>query len=180
MTAAALALGLTACMPELKPLSATITPADYVAGSEGRATLVPAGKLTLDGKAARCGNFPTVLDPDLYDYAIAYADFMVINPGAMKKIGTSVKLWIVSHECAHLEGEQDEGKADCAGVQRGRREGWLTPRALDQICDFIRPGRPSARHFSGPQRCEQMRACFAEPLPADRTSAPLRDARADH
>ena len=45
----------------------------------------------------------------------------------------------------------------------GRRQGWLTPDGLEEICSFIRPSKGSSMHFSGSHRCEAMRACYADP-----------------
>jgi hypothetical protein len=65
----------------------------------------------------------------------------------------------------------DEVKADCVAVQRGRKEGWLTASGLEQVCEFMRPARQDRRHFSGVQRCEFKRRCFVE---RQKNGAPLR------
>jgi hypothetical protein len=54
---------------------------------------------------------------------------------------TSVKLWIFSHQCAHQTVGQDEIKAHCVPVQRGRRKGWLDAVDLTQTCEFMRAAR---------------------------------------
>jgi hypothetical protein len=73
-----------------------------------------------------------------------------------------VKLWIFGHECGHVSGIRDESEADCFGVQRGRREGWLTPQGLDQVCEFISAVRLDTMHFAGPERCAIMRQCYQQ------------------
>jgi hypothetical protein len=86
--------------------------------------------------------------------------FIILNPRVIDAVPGPVQLWIYSHECGHLNGIRDELKADCFGVQRGRREAWLTPRGLDQVCAFISAGRPDAMHSGGPDRCARMRQCY--------------------
>jgi hypothetical protein len=158
-------LPFAGCIPErLEPLTADPTPEAYVGRARGRATLLPAGQLVLDGRSMTCAGRPTVLDPDLDDYAASYPRFIIINPTLMAKVTTPVKLWIYAHECGHQRQGLDEVKADCYGVQQGRREGWLTADGLEKVCEFIHPGRRDSAHFSGNARCELMRACYPAEL----------------
>ena len=128
----------------------------------GNARIIPAGGLVLDGNRLICGRRPTVLDPSLDDYGAAYPGFLILNPKLITRVPTAVKLWIYSHECGHQFRGPSEELADCFAVQRGRRQGWLTTDGLEQICKFIRPAKGSSMHFSGPERCEFMRQCYAE------------------
>ena len=48
-------------------------------------------------------------------------------------------------------------------VQRGRRQGWLMPEGVEEICNFISPAKGDSMHFSGSHRCEYMRKCYADP-----------------
>jgi hypothetical protein len=48
-------------------------------------------------------------------------------------------------------------------VQRGRRQGWLTPEGLEEVCKFIAPAKGDSMHFQGSHRCEAMRQCYADP-----------------
>lgn len=139
------------------------TPEEYMKQVGGDARLLPSGELSLDGYKMRCGQRPTVMDSQLDDYGAAYPGFLILNPKLMNKVPTTVKLWIFAHECGHQFRGPDEETADCFAVQRGRRQGWLKPEGLDEICNFIRPSKGSSMHFSGSQRCEAMRKCFAEP-----------------
>jgi hypothetical protein len=136
------------------------SPQAYVTASNGSATLVPAGQYTLDGHRVECSGRPTLLDPGLNDYAATYPKFIIVNPTLMAKVATPVKLWIYAHECGHHHVGKDEAKADCYGIKRGRREGWLDAKGLGQICAFIQPGRADSAHFSGPERCAAMRQCY--------------------
>jgi hypothetical protein len=97
---------------------------------------------------------PTVLDSQLDDYGAAYPGFLILNPKLLAKISTPVKLWIYSHECGHQFRGPDEETADCFAVQRGRRQKWLTPEGLEEICRFISPAKGESMHFKGAERCE--------------------------
>ncbi|MFM1816602.1 MAG: hypothetical protein RLZ98_3297 [Pseudomonadota bacterium] len=136
------------------------SPDEYVAHVGGKATIVPAGQLTLDNRKLWCGHRPTVLDNNLDDYGAAYPGFLILNPRLLSRVSTSVKLWIYAHECGHQFRGPDEETADCFAVQRGRRQGWLTTQGLDEVCRFISPARGSMMHLSGSRRCEAMRRCF--------------------
>jgi hypothetical protein len=140
------------------------TPEEYVSKVGGDAHIIPAGKLRLDGNTLVCGRRPTVLDSQLDDYGAAYPGFLILNPKLLAKIeSTQVKLWIYSHECGHQFRGPDEETADCFGVQRGRRQKWLTPQGLEEVCRFISPAKGDSMHFQGAERCEAMRRCYGDP-----------------
>jgi hypothetical protein len=141
----------------------TPTMEEYAAHVGGDAKIVPPGTLTLDGAKMDCGRRPTVLDGQLDDYGAAYPGFLILNPNLIAKVSTPVKLWIYAHECGHQFRGSSEEEADCFAVQRGRRRGWLSPDGLEEICRFIAPAKRDSMHFSGPDRCEAMRRCYADP-----------------
>jgi hypothetical protein len=164
----ALVLG-AAASASAQELKRDPTPQDYVERNGGGATIVQASQLVLDGHRMRCGQWATVLDPNLNDYAAApYRQFVILNMLYVAKVPTAVKLWIYNHECGHLLGGPDENKADCFAVRRGRAAGWLMPQGLDEVCSFISAARPDTMHVSGPDRCKLMRQCWrdSEPKPA--------------
>jgi hypothetical protein len=169
-----LALGALASAAA-QPLKRNPTPQDYVERNGGGATIVPAGQLVLDGHRMACGSFPTVLDPNLNDYAAApYRQFIILNMPYVAKVPTAVKLWIYNHECGHLFGGPDEDRADCLAVRRGRAAGWLDAQGLEQACAFISVARPDAMHVSGPDRCTLMRQCWRQAAPKpEATTVPL-------
>lgn len=147
------------CTAQSVTTSRAILSADaYVARHGG--TLVPAGRLEIDGRRMTCGQSPTVLDPGEQDFGSADVGFLILNPDRFAGLATAVKLWIYAHECAHQTVGPDEVKADCVAVQRGRREGWLDADGLKQICDFMQPARGDQSHFTGTQRCALMQQCF--------------------
>ena len=87
-----------------------------------------------------------------------------MNPKLLDRVSTPVKQWIFAHECGHQFRGPDEETADCFAVQRGRREGWLSTEGLDEVCRFISPAKGDSMHFSGVNRCDAMRKCYADPI----------------
>ncbi len=139
------------------------TPEEYVSKVGGDAKIVPVGMLLIDGYKVLCGTRPTVLDSKLDDFGAAYQGFLILNPKLLAKIKSlPVKLWIHAHECGHQFRGPDEEVADCFAVQRGRRQGWLTPEALEDVCAFISPAKGDHLHVNGAKRCEAMRLCYAD------------------
>jgi hypothetical protein len=131
---AAVTLTLAACAggtPSL--LSSDPTPTDFLRIAGDDTSLVAAGRYTIGGKSVSCGTAPTVLYPRLNDYAESFPKFIVVRPDLMAKAATPVKLWIYYHECGHVMRGPDGNAADCYGVQRGVKEGWLTTHGMDQI-----------------------------------------------
>jgi hypothetical protein len=160
LMALALALGSATCSARAD--DATPTPDEYVAYVGGAARIVPPGELKLDENRMICGRRPTVIDDKLDDYGAAYPGFLILNTRLLAKVSTPVKMWIFAHECGHQFRGPDEDVADCFAVQRGRREGWLTPAGLEEVCNFISPAKSSNMHYSGANRCESMRKCYAD------------------
>ncbi len=157
----AAALALTAAC--WATVSAGPTPEEYVAHVGGDAKIVAPGDLKLDGQKLVCGQRPTVLDNNLDDYGAAYPGFLILNPRLLGKVSTPVKMWIYAHECGHQFRGPDEETADCFAVQRGRRQRWLSPEGLEEVCRFIAPAKGDSMHFSGSHRCEVMRKCYVDP-----------------
>ena len=139
------------------------TPEQYVATVGGDSHVLPPGEFKLDGRRQYCGQRPTVVDGKLDDYGAAYPGFIIMNPRYLDKVSTPVKQWIYAHECGHQFRGPDEETADCFAVQRGRRQGWLTPEGLDEVCTFISPAKGDSMHFSGSYRCAYMRKCYEDP-----------------
>jgi hypothetical protein len=139
------------------------TPEEYVQQVGGDAKIVPAGQLTIDGHKVICGTRPTVLDSTLDDYGAAFPGFVILNPKLLARLkSTPVKLWIHAHECGHQFRGADEETADCFAVQRGRRQGWLTPQGLEEVCTFMAPAKGDNMHFTGTKRCQAMKECYAD------------------
>lgn len=139
------------------------TPEEYVAQVGNGSLVLPPGEFKLDGRKQLCGQRPTVIDSSLDDYGAAYPGFLIMNPKLLDKVSTPVKQWIFAHECGHQFRGPDEETADCFAVQRGRRQQWLTPDGLNEVCTFISPAKGDSMHFSGSHRCEYMRKCYDDP-----------------
>ena len=134
--------------------------AAHITDAGGTATIVQSGNLVLAGHRVACGTRPIVLDPSLDDYAAAYEGFIILNPKKLEGLPPPVSLWIYSHECGHQFQGPDEDGADCFAAKRGRRQGWLNPAGVEQICNFISPSHGDIMHFAGPLRCETVRRCY--------------------
>lgn len=140
---------------------------DYLAKAGPDAKLVAVGKLEIEGRHMYCGKRPTVIDPNFDSWGGAYPGYLILNPKRLKRLSTPVKLFVYAHECGHQWGHigRNEAAADCYGVTRGRRNGWLTEEGLAQVCDFISKLKGDADHADGPTRCEKIRRCFIDAAP---------------
>lgn len=139
------------------------TPEEYVTHIGGDARVVAPGEFVIDGHKMVCGQRPTVIDNQLDDYGAAYPGFLIMNEKLLSRLATPVKMWIYSHECGHQFRGPDEETADCFAVQRGRRQLWLKPEGVEEICRFIAPAKGDTMHFAGSFRCESMRRCYEDP-----------------
>ncbi len=92
-----------------------------------------------------------------------------MNMRLLSRVTTPVKLWIYSHECGHQFRGPDEETADCFAVQRGRRQGWLSPGGVEEICQFISPAKGDAMHFF---RLAPVRIHAAVPFPSSASAEP--------
>lgn len=164
-TACRLAVAIAASVLTIACATAdgTPTPEEYVAHVGAAAKILQPGEFKLDGHRLWCGRRPVVVDPQLDDYGAAYPGFLIMNPRLLDKVSHPVKRWIFAHECGHQFRGPDEETADCFAVQRGRRQGWLSPAGLDEVCTFIAPAKGDMMHLSGSHRCEYMRQCYADP-----------------
>lgn len=159
----ALVLAMGPMGASLHAEDAAPTPEEYLSQIGGDAKLLPAGEFELDGRKQLCGHRPTIIDNTLDDYGAAYPGFLIMNPKLLSRVSTPVKQWIYAHECGHQFRGPDEETADCFAVQRGRRQGWLLPEGVEEICNFISPAKGDGMHFSGSHRCEYMRQCYSDP-----------------
>jgi len=138
---------------------------EYMAKAGPDVKLIEPGKLKIDGYTMACGKRPTVIDPKFESWGGAYPGYLILNPGRMKDLPTPVKLFVYAHECGHQFIGRDEDAADCFGVKRGRRYGWLKDEGLAQVCDFISGLKGDSDHAAGPKRCNKMRMCYMDAGP---------------
>ncbi|MEJ2227184.1 MAG: hypothetical protein P8Y67_02890 [Alphaproteobacteria bacterium] len=165
--AAFLALGAVALggARGLQFLYAMPTADEYLAYKRSGVTVVPAGKLNFENQSFACERFPAVLNANLDDYGAAYFGFILINPTRFETLPLPIKRYAYAHECGHQYVGYNEGEADCYAIRRGKREGWLTPAVLGEICAFISKGKGDDVHALGSRRCEMMRRCYARARP---------------
>lgn len=143
----------------------TMPLAVYLSKAGPDAKLIAPGKLKIDGHRMVCGKRPTVIDRKFDSWGGAYAGYLILNTDRIKGLPTPVKLFIYAHECGHQFIGRDEEAADCFGVKRGRRYGWLKEDGLKQVCDFISKLKSDAEHAAGPARCKKMRRCYLDAAP---------------
>ncbi len=143
---------------------------DYLEEVGSDATLVPKGKLVIDGRRLWCGRRPTVLNPKFDSWGGAYPGFVILNPDRLKGLPTPVKFYVYAHECGHQFVGRSEEAADCFAVKRGRRRGWLTADGLEDIRTFISKLKGDWDHAPGTVRCEKMRVCYRNAAPRARAS----------
>lgn len=138
------------------PDGARATPEDKV---------VAAGRLRLAGRTMSCGRTPTIVSHTFWDYGGATGNRIIINPAKLNELPEPVRWWVYAHECGHQIYGPGELKADCYAVRRGRRKGWLDEAGMDRVCAFLEDKPADWVHPPGPERCEKMRACFADTKP---------------
>jgi hypothetical protein len=139
----------------------TLTAERYLAQVGLGATLIPHDELTLDGRVVKCGDRPTVLNPNFDGISGAFPVFIILNPSRLNGLSTTVKLFVFSQSCGYQFVGYDPLKADCFAIRRGVKWGWLNARGLEEVCAFISTLRGDAKFPPGPARCEAMRQCFA-------------------
>ena len=151
-TLAAVGLAVMALAATATQLMAPVHGHAHAGGIRGPRRRRLAGRAALGSSsstATRCraAQRPTVEDSQLDDYGAAYPGFLIMNPRLLDKVSTPVKMWIYAHECGHQFRGPDEETADCFAVQRGRRQGWLKPEGLEEVCKFISPGQGRQHAF---------------------------------
>jgi hypothetical protein len=141
------------------------TPERYLMRLGAGASFVPAGALTFGGQTFTCGHRPAVLAPEFEDYAAAFSSFLIVNPGRFGKLPPILQRYAYTHECGHQFVGRDEEMADCYAIRRGREEGWLDARGMEEICAFISKSKGDITHPAGVHRCQVMRRCFKTTRP---------------
>ena len=139
------------------------TPEEYAAKVGGDAKIVPAGELAIDGRKVDLRQAADGAGQQARRLRRRLSGFPDPQSQAAGPGFDARKLWIHAHECGHQYRGPDEETADCFAVQRGRRQGWLTAEGLEEVCKFISPAKGDSMHFSGSNRCEAMRKCYADP-----------------
>ncbi len=125
------------------------------------AQFVEANAYKIDGHQARCENRPTVLYNKFDSWGGAYPGFIIMNPKAIKKLPTIVKLYIYYHECGHQFSGINEAKSDNFAILQGVKAGWLkNNQGMNKICRFVSKIPADKMHPKGIIRCQNMEAYF--------------------
>lgn len=113
------------------------------------------------GRNMRCGQTPIVMDNEIPSEGLSVpGEALYLNPFLLKRLPTTVRLFIFKHECAHETTGPDELGADCIAAKAGAREGWLKVGDIDAVCRSF-AGPATATHPSGKTRCANIRRCYA-------------------
>lgn len=120
----------------------------------------PPGTFTIAGYLFTCGNAVTCIDPRIGDIGKAAPGQGIFLHPMLNNYPPGIIGFVFAHECAHYRGDMDEQRADRWAIKLGRRQGWITPYTVRQICQsvYFTPGDWS--HFPGPLRCQNMINAF--------------------
>lgn len=113
------------------------------------------------GRSMRCGQTPIIMDNEIPSEGLSVpGEALYLNPFLLKRLPTTVRLFIFKHECAHETTGPDELGADCIAAKAGAREGWLKVGDIDAVCQSF-AGPATETHPSGKTRCANIRKCYA-------------------
>lgn len=118
------------------------------------------GTFSIDGIPARCGNVPIILDTRISDVGMSGYGLIYLNPDYLSGLETGLRLWWLSHECAHFTVGASELAADCWAVRKGRDEGWFPPEMFHSMSLMFARNPGDRDHPPGPDRVAHMRACY--------------------
>ncbi|HUU66357.1 MAG TPA: hypothetical protein VMW57_03630 [Methyloceanibacter sp.] len=152
-SAAHLMMGLALCLT----LTATGPQPREAAAIEQSKRVAP-GRLVVAGRRLSCGRTATLIR-DFEGFA-ASSTVIMLNMQAMKDLPRPVQWLIYYHECGHILYGPNERAADCYAVRRARREHWLTPKALEDICAAFTIAGHGPVHSNPEERCIQLQQCF--------------------
>ncbi len=141
------------------------SPEEYAAHVGGDAHVLPPGELKLDGRQrASAASARPCIDSQLDDYGAAYPGFLILNPRLHRQgldAGQAVDL-LARVRPPVPRPRRGDGRllrrAARPPARLARRGG-----ASRRSASFISPSKGDSMHFSGSQRCEYMRKCFADP-----------------
>lgn len=127
--------------------------------------------LTIAGRAVRCGNVRSILDPSLPIIGIAAPGLVVLNPRLLERAPQTVRLFVFHHECGHHHVGASEVGADCWAAKQGVQQGWLDRRGIEQVCRSFGNGPATPTHPSGASRCASLQRCIAS-ISATKSASP--------
>lgn len=118
------------------------------------------GQFAIDGIPVVCGGMPTLVTSNIPDAAMNNGQAILMNPMALGRLPTVLKLYVYAHECGHSVVGTSEVAADCWAIRTGRDQGWFPPQAFQLLMAFFQNNPGSLRHPPGPQRVQNMMACY--------------------
>src|SRR5438552_3114370 len=71
-------------------------------------------------------------------------------------------LWPLPRLAARGDATWEDCLSPGSGRFGGRRQGWLTPEGLEDVCAFMAPAKADGAHFTGAKRCLAMKECYAD------------------
>ena len=154
--AARILVGLALCLALATPEGNK--PTGVVAAESGK--VVQPGRLVVAGRRLSCGQTATLIR-DFEGFAVS-STVIMLNMQALKELPQRVQWLIYYHECGHIRYGPSETAADCYAVRRARREGWLDPQTLDDICAVFAVSGHGPVHADPEARCNQLRQCFGK------------------
>lgn len=156
-------LAALAAAPQSHAQSRVTGPASPLDSIVENATILPPGAYRIGGRIMRCGDARTIVSPEFWDYGGSMPGLIIMNPSKLSRLPRQVRLFVYHHECSHQTVGDDEAAADCRAVKRGRREGWLTPAGVKQICSrLLYDSEGDYYHWPGPARCALIDRCYAD------------------
>ena len=138
-------------------------------GPSANARHISGGSVQIGGRTISCRQArEIILDEEAPGVALTLVNegVIVINPSFLQEHPKEVQWFIFYHECGHLNdttaGKTGELRADAYGLRVAQREGWLTGRVLQDICDSFHNAPESRDHPSGARRCQADEAVFRQ------------------
>lgn len=149
--AIALALALSTAFAAAAPTSA---PAQAHGPDEPQ--VYPPGAFRIGDYPFACGQAPVIVTPHIDGVGQASIGGPIVLHRDIEKFPLAFIGFVFAHECAHHLGEVSELRADTFAACLGKRQGWLTPAGLEEVCRITLPTRMTWMHLPGPLRCAGM------------------------
>ena len=118
------------------------------------------GQFAIDGIPLACGPYPTVVTGQMSDSGMFNGQAIFLNPVALGRMPTALKLFVYAHECGHAVVGGNEMAADCWAVRLGRDQGWFPPQAFGMLMQMFAGNPGSVRHPPGVTRVQNMWQCY--------------------
>lgn len=126
---------------------------------------VPASAASIqlkNGKTANCPRAPSISKNGTKTFPDAVAEASAggpvsINPGKFDALPEVVQLFVVCHECGHVEGNQPELNADSYAVACGKSHGETPTRMAEAGCQLFGNMPASGSNPAGADRCANLK-----------------------